>query len=448
MAAFDRFSTGSVVLGLPRELDRHWPRVKTWSLRLAEFCLVQGVVQLLMAVSGLIIVRSLSKQDYALFAIANGMQTTGNLLADLGIGIGLQSIGGRVWNDRARFGGLLKTALALRRRFAVASLAVTLPLAAWMLWRNGASLDLTAGLCLTIAAGVVPLLGSVVFSASLQLHADYRRIQKLDLANSVLRLALLTAFACTRMNAMLAVLAGVVTNWTQLVFTRRWTRERADFTTMTNEEDRRELLRLSRRWLPNVLFFCFQGQITLMILTLVGNPVGIADMTALTRIATLFAVASSVFHNVLAPRFARCLNPERLPRLYLLLAGGTLLALMLLVLVAWRLPKPFLWLLGEQYSGLQRECGLVLAAACTTQWCAVMFGLNASKGWIRSQSIGFIPMILGVQILAAIHLDLSRFRDVLIFNLVTAAAPVPLYLVDAVFGMRSAQQTRRHIEHF
>ena len=74
--------------------------------------------------AGLLVIHALSKQDYALYAVANGMQTSCNLLADVGIGIGVSAIGGRVWNQRIRFGELIDTALALRRRLAFISILV------------------------------------------------------------------------------------------------------------------------------------------------------------------------------------------------------------------------------------------------------------------------------------------------------------------------------------
>jgi hypothetical protein len=143
--------------------NHHWPRIKQWTLRLAEFGFVQGLVQLLTAVAGLLIVRTLSKPEYALFAIANSMQTTGNLLADIGIGIGVRSIGGRVWNDPARFGQLLNTTLGMHRRFAIISMSVCLPITMWMLWKNGASIAGIIGLTTVVAVGVIPLLASSVF---------------------------------------------------------------------------------------------------------------------------------------------------------------------------------------------------------------------------------------------------------------------------------------------
>src|SRR5258705_5877471 len=162
-------------LALP-EQDTLFARAKYWTRVIGEFGATQSAVQVLTALAGLLIVRSLSKQEYALFAVANSMQTTCNLLADCGIGIGVRAIGGRVWNDRARFGQLLVTALGLRKTFAALSFAISLPIAAWMLWRNGADPWQIAGLSLAIVNGVIPLLGSSVCGVSPQLHGEFRRI--------------------------------------------------------------------------------------------------------------------------------------------------------------------------------------------------------------------------------------------------------------------------------
>jgi O-antigen/teichoic acid export membrane protein len=425
-----------------------WKRGTQWGRRLAEFGSVQGLVQLLTAVAGLLIVRTLSKHEYALFAIANSMQTACNLLADLGIGIGVRSIGGRVWNDPQRFGQLLNTVIGLRRQFAVVSLSICLPVAAWMLWRNGATILVVIGLCLVTAASVIPLLGVTAWATSAQLHGEYRRIQKLDFGNALLRLALITSLALVWINALLATLVGVVSNWVQMVFLRRWALTKIVPGAPPNADDRKELLRLSRKSLPNAIFFCFQGQVTLLILTLVGSTTGIADVTALGRVAVLFAIFSVTFANVLAPRFVRCQESARLPRLYVLLVGGTALVLVPLTAFAWLLPEPFLWLLGDKYAALGRECGWVVAAACLGQLGGIMWNLNSSKAWIRLQAVAYIPTVVVAQVISAACLDLRQFHNVLIFNLVTAAAPLPIYVIDALWGLRAiaSQQTETRLQ--
>jgi hypothetical protein len=416
------------------DLYSRWTRLKQWTFRLAEYGLVQGLVQLLTAAAGLLIVRKMSKADYALFAIGNSMQTACNLLADLGIGIGVRSIGGRICDDPFRFGQLLNTALGLRRRFAILSLSFCIPISLWMLWRNGAGLGNTLGLSAVVAVGLFPLLASSVFSVSTQLHGEYRRMQKIDFGNAALRLALVGILAVSRMTAILAASVGVVSNWVQAFFLKHWARNRADLTAPPNDDDRHELQRLSMHCLPNTLFFCFQGQVTLLILTLFGNRIEIAEISAIGRIATLFTIFSVVFTNVLAPRFARCQESARLLKLYLTLVFGSVMVLAPLAVLAWVYPAPLLYLLGAKYGGLRSECFWVVAAGCVAQIAGVMWTLNSSKAWIRVQVVGYIPIILTMQAIAAVFLDLHQFHDVLIFNLVTSAAPIPMFLLDACVG--------------
>ena len=412
-------------------------RLARWGLVIIEFGAVQAAVQLLGALAGLLIVRSLSKSEYALFAIANSMQTTCNLLADCGIGIGLRAIGGRVWNDRRRFGELLATALSLRQSLAAISFAVSLPIAGWMLWRNGADPWQIAGFVLALIAGVVPLLSSSVHAVSPQLHGEYRRIQSLDLGTSALRVLLVGALAVSKINALLAVTVGVLGNWLQAIFFRRWAYQHADPQAGINTDQRRELIGFSLQWLPNIIFFCFQGQVTLLILSLFGSSTNIADLTALSRLAMLFTVFSAITTTLFAPRFARCQDRAMLQSLYLTLVGAALLMLLPVFLSVWLWPQPFLWLLGESYHGLASECVWVVGAGSIAQLGTVMWSLNSSKGWIGWQSVGYIPAILAAQVSAVLYLDLSQFQHVLLFNLFTAAAPLPMYVLDAWRGLRT-----------
>jgi O-antigen/teichoic acid export membrane protein len=411
-----------------------------WAARVAKFSSLQAIVQLSLALAGLIIVRYLPKSDYALFAIANSIQVACTQLADLGIGIGVRSIGGHIWQDRSRFGQLVQTALGLRRQFALVAAAICFPLMIWLLRRNGATPGATLGLCLAIAASVIPLLGSTIWSAALLLHGRYQSVQRLDLNNGLLRVAMIGGLAVSRINAVLAATAGTITYIVQAIFLCRWSREVADPAARRNPEDRRELIRLSLKSLPNTVFFCLQGQITLLILTLTSNPTGIADLTALGRLALLFAVFSVMFANVLTPRFARCQAAARLARLYLLLVGGTVLVLLPVVIAAFLFPDPFLWLLGEKYSGLRQECGWVVAAGCLTQLFTVLWSLNSSKAWISIQSAGYIPIILIAQVIAALCLNLREFHAVVLFTVITAAAPIPLMIADAYVGLQAAKR--------
>ena len=105
-----------------------------------KFAIVQAVVQVIGFLSGILLVRSLDQREYAYFTIANTMQGTINVLADIGISVGLVSIGGRVWQDRHRFGQLINTALGLRKKLGAIAIVIVTPILFAMLFRNGASI--------------------------------------------------------------------------------------------------------------------------------------------------------------------------------------------------------------------------------------------------------------------------------------------------------------------
>ncbi len=423
---------------LPMFVSPTW--LRRWSIRVGEFAIVQVVVQLILGVAGLLIIRTLPKHEYALFAVVTMMQTTGNLLADLGIATGVREIGGRDWNNRRRMGELLRTAVHMRWSLAAISLGVTIPLGLWMLRQNGAELSLAIAMCLVVATAIFPLLTSSIFLTILQLHAEYRRIQKIDLTHAFLRLVLIAAVALTRVHVVLFAAVGALINWSQLYWLRRLTRAQADMTAPISETVRRDLRLVSRRLGPNIVFFCFQGQITLLLLTWMGNPLGVADITALGRVAIVFTVGSAVFSNVLGPGFVRCRDSKQLLWLYVCLSGGTALLLLFAITLAALIPRPFLWLLGANYNGLERELVWVMTLGSVAQLTTVMWNLNSGRGWTRLHSVGLIPLIVGSQLIAATILNLERTQDVLLFSLVGAAVPLPLLLADAVVGLRSARR--------
>src|SRR5881275_2087043 len=104
--------------------------------RIGNYAAVQAVVQLVAFSSGILLVRWLPQREYAFFTIANAMQATLMLLADIGISTGLMSIGGRVWQDRYRFGELIVTGLAIRKKLAAAAIVIVAPILFAMLTKN------------------------------------------------------------------------------------------------------------------------------------------------------------------------------------------------------------------------------------------------------------------------------------------------------------------------
>lgn len=421
-------------------------KLARWGGRILEFGAVQGAVQLLNAVSGLLIVRTLSKPDYVLFTVANAMQVTCNQLADLGVGIGLRSLGAARAGNRSEWGQLLNTALDLRRYFATAAIVLCLPIMWWLLAKNDANWSVILGLCGAMLLGLFPLVEFPAWLTCLLLHEEFRRVQWAELSVALLRVTVIAIAASFYLRPILAVLVGAAGLWLQVSLLRRWAMPKIDLQAAPSEEDRKILWKLSLKALPNSLFYCFQGQATILILTLVGNKTGLADVTALGRIAVLFSVMSTAFGQIAAPRFAKVVDDHRRRRVYVMLIGSVFAVLACALLFVKFFPSAFLWLLGSKYHGLQEECFLLMVGTCASQLAGGLWILNSSKAWIDIYSWSLIPTVLIAQAAAAWYLDLHNLHHVLYFSIITAVAPLPSLIIDGYNGLKVGTRFNKNLE--
>src|SRR5438045_2279136 len=188
---------------------------------IGNLAIVQAIVQILGFCSGILIIRSLSQQEYAYFTIANTMQGTLNLLADIGISAGVISIGGRVWQDQRRFGELINTGLHLRKQLAIVACAFVVPILYLLLARNGAGPGYGFLLVALVVAGLLPQLSVGVLSVVPRLRSDIRRIQVIDFTAAVLRLLGLTALLWF-LNAAAAIAVAMASFCVQYLMLRRY----------------------------------------------------------------------------------------------------------------------------------------------------------------------------------------------------------------------------------
>src|SRR5436853_1163 len=110
-----------------------------WGKHISITGSAQIVVQAIGFISGILVIRLLQTNEYALYTLANTMLGTMIILADGGISAGVMAQGGKVWQDREKLGVVLATGLNLRKKFATASLLIATPILLFLLQRHGAS---------------------------------------------------------------------------------------------------------------------------------------------------------------------------------------------------------------------------------------------------------------------------------------------------------------------
>lgn len=385
---------------------------------LSRFVTVQVAVQAMGVASGILLVRTLSQTEYAYFTLAFSMMSTMSILADSGISISLSSIGGRVWQDRERFGRLINTALRLRRYLAsIAVIAVT-PILVWLLIRSGAPRLYAAGITLTLLVGLNYQLLSGVLMIVPRLHSQIKRVQALDSLAAAVRLALLVTAYFIFLNAEVAVLATIISVIVQYVVLRRWVTDSVDLQAPVSAEDQSAMLGIVKHQAPNAVFFCLQGQLTVWLISIFGRAQNIAEIGALGRLGVIFSVIGAVMTSIVLPRFARCQSVIELRKQYWQVVTAALLFGGCIVMPALVAPKAFLWILGNKYGHLTRELPLIVIGAAMSSLAAAMQNLNAAKGWVKYYWIN-IPCIIALQAVLIWQLDLSSTYDVLLFGMLS-----------------------------
>jgi O-antigen/teichoic acid export membrane protein len=405
--------------------------------RVGHYVLVQAAVQIIAFSSGILLVRWLPQREYAFFTIANAMQATLMLLADIGISVGLISIGGRVWQDRHRFGELINTGLSVRRKLAAAAAIIVAPILYAMLTKNGASSIYTLLLIVVVLAGFSTQLAVDIYSVVPRLHSDIGRIQKIDFICAIVRLLLILGLVYLFATAGLAVAIASATFLLQYFLLRAYAAKVVDLEASENAEDRREMVRLMKNLAANALFYCFQGQITVFLISFFGSHAGsVAEVGALGRLAMIFTVLMNMLTNIFVPAFARCQNKRKLHYLYVGIAGVVILFSAIVLAGAALFPEQFLFVLGNRYAHLDRELLLMISVAVITALSGTLWLLNASKAWIAGAWL-YIPLTLATQIALVPFTDFSSVAGVLVFNLISVAPSLLLNLAMSYRGFRT-----------
>ena len=399
---------------------------------LSQFVTVQVMVQLMSAASGILLVRALSQSEYAYFTLAFSLQATMSILADSGISIALSSIGGRVWQDRERFGQLINTALRLRRYLAAIAIIAVAPFLVWLLIRSGSPRLYAVVIALTVLIGLNYQLLSGVLMIVPRLHSQIKRVQTLDALAAAVRLALLAAAYFIFLNAAVAIWATVISVIVQYGLLNRWASDNIDKHAPINKDDQSAMLGIVKHQAPNAVFFCLQGQLTVWLISVFGNTQSIAEIGALGRLSVIFSIINATMTSIVLPAFARCQSTRELRIRYFQVCGGfCLLGLSLIAAAGW-FPDQILWILGSKYAHLKHELLLMMIMAAFNALTAAMWSLNSTKGWIRYSWL-YVPATVITQCALLMMLDISRVQNVLWFGIISS---VPSFFVNVMLSFR------------
>jgi len=405
--------------------------------RLSTFVGGQSAVQLLNAATGLLLLRLMPKPEFAIYAIALGIQGMIGILTDLGFGGAITGLVGTRYRDKAILGSYIRTASHLRQALLLIIASAALLLA--VIFRN---VEIEAHGRKELLLLVLAVLLTVQFQA----WASYYEIPLLlngklvayyspQIAAAALRIVSSVALYYVHwISSTTVILANTLSIVVMGVSYRFLARPWIDVPRRVSKVHGREMVRFLLPLLPGTVYQALQGQISLFLITIFGHVGQIAEVAAAGRIGQLFLLLNSSNNVLVTPFFAK--TPRALFRRrygYAMCAVG---AVALLVAASAKFcPGAYLLLLGANYSNLTSQIRLVVYASAIGYFAGAMWSVAVARKWIFWWS-GSMQMVLltVIQLVCVMFLPLNSSEGVLKMNIFTALGALTVQLFHAVQG--------------
>jgi len=398
-----------------------------WGRLISITGLVQILVQVLGLLSGIAIIRLLPTTEFALYTLANAVLATIMVLADSGIGAGILASGGRVWQNPKALGSVVKAGIALRKRFALITLMIALPVLWCLLLRHGANWLMALGILFAIIPAFFASLSDTLYELPLKLKQDIGALQKNQLLANLSRFVILTSSLYFLPFTIVALIGtGFSRIWANVALRKRAFRL-ADLRQAADPLVKTEIAGMLKRTMPSTIYYCLSGQLTIWLISIFGNTTGIAQLGALERVVGVVGVIGIVFTTLVIPRFARLQQDAALLLSWFVKILGLLIGISVCVCLAFYfLADQVLLVLGPRYSNLQLPLLLVSIGSCLKLMAGIANYLSVARGWAIQPSLHIIVSVL-VQILLIAYLDLTVLNHILVISMVNGLVALLLY---------------------
>jgi O-antigen/teichoic acid export membrane protein len=406
--------------------------------RLSAFVGGQSAVQLLNAATGLLLLRLMSKPEFAIYAIALGIQGMITILTDIGFGGAISGLVGTKYQDKALLGSYIKTASNLRQVLLIIIGSAGIVLA--IVFRN-----------VEIAAHgrreLVLLALAVLLTVQFQAWASYYEIPLLlnnrlvsfyspQIAAAVLRIVCSVALYYLHVLSSTTVIVAntlsiVVMGVSYRILARPW----IELPRKASREHGKEMVKFLMPLLPGTVYQALQGQVSLFLIAVFGHVSQIAEVAAAGRIGQLFLLLNTSNGVLVVPFFSK--TPRTLFRRRYVSAMCVFGAVALLVAASARLcPGAYLLLLGHNYNNLTSQVRLVVYASAIGYMAGAMWAVAVARKWIFwwSGSLQVILLIL-IQLVCVMFLPLDTSDGVLRMNIYTALGALTVQILHVIQGI-------------
>lgn len=403
--------------------------------RFGLLTLLQGGIQAISIGTGFLLIRWLTKTDFAWYTLGNSSTALFTTLVDPGAGLGMQSVGGRVAGEPARFRQALASVLSLRWRLAWISTLLALPVPLWLLLENDAPLPLALAILGANVLGFFAILTNGSLSAALKLQGRFRQALLSDFAAVITRLLLVGAAALFWLDALAATLAAVLAATWQYFILRNASSEWRQGEPQPASENQAQLLRQVHSMRFYNLFQFIQGQVAVWLLSVTANVSAVADFGALGRLGSVFAALALLYYQLVIPILSRSQTSQILKVRLALSAAAYIAAVIAFTSAGWLAADWILWLFGTAYAHLTKEVPWMIAHLGLYSFSVILWWFNTSRGWVRLARLN-APLTALVQLGTYFALRPHDVLEMIWFSTASLVPSLILGLSAAISGLR------------
>jgi O-antigen/teichoic acid export membrane protein len=401
----------------------------------------QVITQAIAFVTGILLVRSMEKPDYAGYAICISLTSAVALVAEGGINSVVMSRGASIRDDRSKLGVLFASAMRYRYWVGVPVVVVGAGAIALLLAQNGFEPILVA---LAVAICMMTLWVTVTggtYGTIHRLEYNLSTIRRATLITGLLRfIAVALLFFLGGMSILLALLLGLATTGLMNLLLRRKLFRMVPKMPADMAEYRGIFRRSAQQTLPMSVMLVAAEQSILVFLTIFGSSERIAEVTALGRFGVVYTIATMVVVDIAAPSVARSgADMTRvLKRVFGVLALYAASSAALVGGVAM-FGGFLLGALGAQYAGLEVELVVIMAGSAVMNLAHAFGALNQSRGWLQNSWVHLLLVPVWA-LVGLLSFDLSTSVGAAWF---VATQPVPFLATQFIRLLTGARAGRR-----
>lgn len=394
----------------------------------SKFLAGQGVIQAVNLATGLLLLRLLPVQEFALYSLAGALMSLASLGSNLGLTSAFITLGARVKDDPARLGSLFVTVRKYRVwLFALVTVVVICLIPSTASGRGWGWRVVGLSALLVIASNWVQLTQSLR-TCVLDIHHDAGGLWNSGLAGAVVRLSL-TLLCCwlipSAAMALFVNLLGLAT--IELMLIRRGRRYMSDQAPADSQMGE-SVKSFVRPLVPGAIYYAFRGQIPILLLGFFGNTTSIAGVGALGRLGQVLGLVGMLNVFLVQPYFARIPNKTGFVKKGLIVLCAYFFLATLLLSSSYLVPEWWMLLIGQNYVELKPLLPLAFSIPLLAILGDILYIFLMSRGWTKGQN-WTIYFGLSVQVLFILTARVDTARGALLLNLFAFAAHAAVQIV-------------------